>query len=291
MMARSVDPALHVTERPLHVRSLLYYVPDAVLDDAVPATAAASSTSSTSPVNETSSSTSASSGQDTEFEHENCFGLVDEDTWQRIFVHTASSASIAIDLQAAGPRVLTCLQQQQRRVEEEEEDQASLQLQYKLSVVRKFRRLKHRGDFQPLTFTPTELLVDLGGLDGRGRDNGSSVVATDGASNVTDDGRGSSSRFNQFTYLIMPGTYKVQTQLCTHDGDNDSSVMSVFDCPTGEEENPLVVTSKIVARVNDSFEEPCDNKEVAEGFDYGEEEWNYGVSTIVHTAYVTIRYR
>ena len=42
MRARSVDPALHVTERPLHVRSLLYYVPDAVLDDAVPATAAAS---------------------------------------------------------------------------------------------------------------------------------------------------------------------------------------------------------------------------------------------------------
>ena len=42
MRARTVDPALHVTERPLFVRSLLYYVPDAVLDEAVPATAAAS---------------------------------------------------------------------------------------------------------------------------------------------------------------------------------------------------------------------------------------------------------
>ena len=42
MRARTVDPALHVTERPLHVRSLLYYVPDAVLDAAIPATTAAS---------------------------------------------------------------------------------------------------------------------------------------------------------------------------------------------------------------------------------------------------------
>ena len=32
MKARSVDPKHHVTERPLHVRSLLYYVPVAVLD-------------------------------------------------------------------------------------------------------------------------------------------------------------------------------------------------------------------------------------------------------------------
>ena len=42
MRARSVDPGRHKTERPLHVSSLLYYVPDAVLDAAVPATAAAS---------------------------------------------------------------------------------------------------------------------------------------------------------------------------------------------------------------------------------------------------------
>ena len=32
MKARSVDPKHHVSERPLHVRSLLYYVSDAVLD-------------------------------------------------------------------------------------------------------------------------------------------------------------------------------------------------------------------------------------------------------------------
>ena len=42
MRARTIEPALHVTERPLHVRSLLYYVPDAVLDSACPASAAAS---------------------------------------------------------------------------------------------------------------------------------------------------------------------------------------------------------------------------------------------------------
>ena len=42
MRARSVDPERHGTERPLHVSGLLYYVPDAVLDAAVPATAAAS---------------------------------------------------------------------------------------------------------------------------------------------------------------------------------------------------------------------------------------------------------
>ena len=42
MRARSVDPGLHETERPLHVSCLLYYVPDAVLDAAVPAPAAAS---------------------------------------------------------------------------------------------------------------------------------------------------------------------------------------------------------------------------------------------------------
>ena len=42
MKARTVDPALHVTERPLHLRSLLYYVPDAVLDSAGPVSAAAS---------------------------------------------------------------------------------------------------------------------------------------------------------------------------------------------------------------------------------------------------------
>ena len=39
--ARSVDPGRHETERPLHVSGLLYYVPDAVLDAAVPATAVA----------------------------------------------------------------------------------------------------------------------------------------------------------------------------------------------------------------------------------------------------------
>ena len=42
MRARSVDPGRQETERPLHVSSLLYYVPDAVLDAAVPETAAAS---------------------------------------------------------------------------------------------------------------------------------------------------------------------------------------------------------------------------------------------------------
>ena len=42
MRARSVDAGRHETEWPLHVSSLLYYVPDAVLDAAVPATAAAS---------------------------------------------------------------------------------------------------------------------------------------------------------------------------------------------------------------------------------------------------------
>ena len=33
MKARPIDPSHHVTERPLHVTSLLYYVPDALLDD------------------------------------------------------------------------------------------------------------------------------------------------------------------------------------------------------------------------------------------------------------------
>ena len=42
MRAQSVDPGRYETERPLHVGGLLYYVPDAVLDAAVPATAAAS---------------------------------------------------------------------------------------------------------------------------------------------------------------------------------------------------------------------------------------------------------
>ena len=42
MRARLVDPGRHETERPLQVSSLLYYVPDAVLDAAVTATAAAS---------------------------------------------------------------------------------------------------------------------------------------------------------------------------------------------------------------------------------------------------------
>ena len=42
MRARSVDPGRQETERPLHVSSLLYYFPDAVLDAAVPATAVAS---------------------------------------------------------------------------------------------------------------------------------------------------------------------------------------------------------------------------------------------------------
>ena len=40
--ARSVDPGLHETERPLHFSSLLYYVPEAVLDAAVPTPSAAS---------------------------------------------------------------------------------------------------------------------------------------------------------------------------------------------------------------------------------------------------------
>ena len=40
MKARSVDPKHHVTERPLHVRSLLYYVPDAELDAESPVLAA-----------------------------------------------------------------------------------------------------------------------------------------------------------------------------------------------------------------------------------------------------------
>ena len=42
MRARSVDPGRYEIERPLHVSGLLYYVPDAVLDAAVPAPAAAS---------------------------------------------------------------------------------------------------------------------------------------------------------------------------------------------------------------------------------------------------------
>ena len=42
MRERSADPGRHEIERPLHVSSLLYYIPDAVLDAAVPATAAAS---------------------------------------------------------------------------------------------------------------------------------------------------------------------------------------------------------------------------------------------------------
>ena len=42
MRARSVDPGRDETERPLHASGLLYYVPDAVLDAAVPAPDAAS---------------------------------------------------------------------------------------------------------------------------------------------------------------------------------------------------------------------------------------------------------
>ena len=42
MRARSVDQERHETERPLHVSGLLYYVPETVLDAAVPAPAAAS---------------------------------------------------------------------------------------------------------------------------------------------------------------------------------------------------------------------------------------------------------
>ena len=51
MRALSVDPGRHETERLLHVSGLLYYVPDAVIDAAVPATAGAvPATAAASPV-------------------------------------------------------------------------------------------------------------------------------------------------------------------------------------------------------------------------------------------------